>query len=53
MPRLEFAALIPKGDYVTVCMLGDDIDKDMVKAFLSSREVKQALPAHWQLPVDF
>jgi flavin-dependent dehydrogenase len=53
MPRLEFAAIIPKGDYVTVCMLGDDIDKDMVKAFLGSREVKQALPAHWQLPADF
>lgn len=53
MPRLEFAAIIPKGDYVTVCMLGDDIDKDMVKAFLTSREVKQTLPAHWQLPADF
>lgn len=53
MPRLEFAAIIPKGHYVTVCMLGDDIDKDMVKAFLTSREVKQALPAHWQLPADF
>jgi hypothetical protein len=53
MPRLEFAAIIPKGDYVTVCMLGEDIDKDMVKAFLGSREVKQALPAHWQLPTDF
>jgi flavin-dependent dehydrogenase len=53
MPRLEFAAIIPKGDYVTVCMLGDDIDKEMVREFLGSREVKQALPAHWQLPSDF
>ncbi|HEX9120885.1 MAG TPA: hypothetical protein VF840_10140 [Terriglobales bacterium] len=53
MKRLEFAALIPKGDYVTVCMLGDDIDKEMVNAFLTSPEVKEALPAHWRLPADF
>ncbi len=53
MARLEFAAIIPKGDYVTVCMLGEDIDKEMVQTFLTSREVKQALPAHWRLPVDF
>ena len=53
MPRLEFAALIPKGEYVTLCMLGDDIDKEMIKAFLTSREVKQTMPAHWQLPADF
>ena len=53
MKRLEFAALIPKGNYVTVCMLGDDIDKEMVNAFLNSPEVKQALPAHWRLPADF
>ncbi len=52
LPRLEFAALIPKGDYVTLCMLGEDIDKELVRAFLESREVKQCLPANWKLPVD-
>jgi flavin-dependent dehydrogenase len=30
IPRLEFAALIPKGDYVTLCLLGDDIDDELV-----------------------
>ncbi len=53
LPRLEFAALIPKGDYVTLCLLGDDIDKELVRAFLDSREVKQCLPANWQPPPDF
>ncbi|GAG26498.1 unnamed protein product, partial [marine sediment metagenome] len=30
LPRLEFAAIIPKGDYVSVCLLGEDIDKELV-----------------------
>lgn len=47
MPRLEFAALIPKGDYVTVCMLGDGIDREHAERFLSSPEVRQCLPADW------
>jgi len=44
IPRLEFAAIIPKGDYVTVCMLGDDIDTELVQAFLNAPEVKQCFP---------
>ena len=42
IPRLEFAALIPKGDYVTMAMLGDEIDDDLVKRFLDSPEVREA-----------
>ena len=53
VPRLEFAALIPKGDYVTGVMLGTDIDKPMVNAFFESPEVKSCLPADWELPKDF
>jgi flavin-dependent dehydrogenase len=44
LPRLEFAAIIPKGDYVTVCMLGEDIDNKLVESFLKSPEVKACLP---------
>ncbi len=44
LPRLEFAAIIPKGDYVTVCMLGEDIDNKLVESFLNSPEVKACLP---------
>jgi len=48
IPRLEFAALIPKGDYVTVCLLGDEIDNVLIDAFLGSPEVKQCFPPDWQ-----
>jgi flavin-dependent dehydrogenase len=48
IPRLEFAAVIPKGDYVTVCMLGDDIDHALVKAFLEAPEVRRCFPPDWQ-----
>lgn len=49
MPGLEFAAMIPKGDYVTICMLGEDIDKDLFETFLDAPEVKQVMPEGWQL----
>lgn len=44
IPRLEFAALIPKGDYVTLAMLGEDIDEKLVRQFLQSPEVQRAFP---------
>jgi flavin-dependent dehydrogenase len=48
VPRLEFAAIIPKGDYVTVCMLGENIDNALVKAFLDAPEVRACFPPDWQ-----
>jgi len=47
VPRLEFAAIIPKGDYVTMCMLGKDIDNQLVEAFVSAPEVQNAMPPDW------
>lgn len=44
IPRLEFAAMIPKGEYATICMLGKGIDKELVDSFLNSPEVKRCLP---------
>jgi len=44
IPRLEFAALIPKGDYVTLVLLGDDIDEDLMDQFFSSPEVQNCFP---------
>lgn len=49
IPRLDFAAIIPKGDYVTVCMLGDDIDSELVQSFLSTPEVKACFPHEMDL----
>lgn len=53
IPRLEFAALIPKGDYVTLCMLGHDLDNELIKAFVNSNEVRSCLPPDWEPPADF
>ena len=44
IPRLEFAALIPKGDYVTLCLLGDDIDEELMGRFFGSPEVRNCFP---------
>jgi len=44
LPNLEFGALIPKGEFVTACLLGRDIDDDLVRSFLSSPEVSSCFP---------
>lgn len=44
VPRLEFAAMIPKGDYITTAMLGHGIDADLVRTFLATEEVSRAFP---------
>ncbi len=44
IPRLEFAALIPKGEYVTVCVLGHEVDRELVDSFMTSPEVRSCLP---------
>ena len=49
IPRLDFAAIIPKGDYVTVCMLGEDIDKELIDSFLNAEEVKECFPPELDL----
>ena len=53
LPRLEFAALIPKGEYVTMVMLGAGIDKTLVEAFFSTPEVRKCFPSDWSPPADF
>jgi len=47
IPRLEFAALIPKGDYVTMCLLGEEIDNALGDVFASAPEVRAVMPAGW------
>ncbi|MHC4449206.1 MAG: NAD(P)/FAD-dependent oxidoreductase [Planctomycetota bacterium] len=48
LPRLEFAALIPKGDYVSVCLLGEEIDDELVRAFLAEPSVRGCFPDDWE-----
>ncbi len=47
IPGLEFAALIPKGDYVTMAMLGDDLDSAAGDTFASAPEVRAVMPPGW------
>ena len=47
LPRLEFAAVIPKGDYVTMCLLGEDIDSSLGDAFAATPEVRAIMPPGW------
>ncbi|HEX9799207.1 MAG TPA: hypothetical protein VGC00_03455 [Thermoanaerobaculia bacterium] len=44
LPRLEFGALIPKGDYVTACLLGREIDDELVRTFFAAAEVRACFP---------
>jgi flavin-dependent dehydrogenase len=44
IPRLEFAALIPKGEFATLALLGEDVDQALVEAFLAAPEVRQCFP---------
>lgn len=44
IPRLEFAAIIPKGEFVTMVMLGDEIDQELVHDFLTSPVVRKCFP---------
>jgi len=44
IPGLEFAALIPKGDFVTLCMLGDEIDDALIARFFAAEEFRQCFP---------
>ena len=47
IPRLEFAAIIPKGNYATVCLLGQEIDNDLLSSFLQAPEVRECFPPEW------
>jgi flavin-dependent dehydrogenase len=41
---MKFAAIIPKGTYVTVCILGQNIDHNTVNAFVDHPVVQSVLP---------
>jgi flavin-dependent dehydrogenase len=47
IPRLEFAAVIPKGDYVSMCLLGEGIDNSLAETFVESPQVRQFMPPDW------
>ena len=44
VPNIKFGALIPKGHYVTLVLLGNDINREVVNGFLETKEVKACFP---------
>jgi flavin-dependent dehydrogenase len=44
IPRLEFAAIIPKGEYASLCLLGDEIDDELMESFVEFPVVKHLMP---------
>jgi flavin-dependent dehydrogenase len=48
IPNLEFAAIIPKGSHATLVMLGREINRELIDAFLDSPVVQRCLPKECQ-----
>ena len=44
LPNVKFGAIIPKQNYVTLVLLGSDIDKEVVKQFVESKSVRDCFP---------
>ncbi len=44
LPQITFGALIPKYNYITLVLLGKDIDKDIVQNFINSHQVRSCFP---------
>lgn len=49
IPNVTFGALIPKENYVTLVLLGKDIDKEVVANFISAEQVKGCFPENLKL----
>ena len=54
IPGLDYAAIIPKGEYVTICLLSShgDLNAEAMKTFLDKPAVKRALPPDFS-PTQF
>lgn len=49
LPRITFGALIPKENYVTLVLLGEDINQDVVLNFLESEQVRSCFPSDFPI----
>ncbi|MGE5221653.1 MAG: NAD(P)/FAD-dependent oxidoreductase [Omnitrophica WOR_2 bacterium] len=48
IPGLDFAMIVPKGDFVSVSLLGKQIDDRLLQDFLTAPEVKSCFPEGWR-----
>ncbi|MBF0212246.1 MAG: hypothetical protein HQM00_01640 [Magnetococcales bacterium] len=51
VPGMKFAALTPKGHYVTFILLGDDVNEEVAKRVCHSPQVRELFPEGWEMPV--
>ncbi|MFC2117597.1 NAD(P)/FAD-dependent oxidoreductase [Bacteroidota bacterium] len=49
LPNIKFGALIPKSNYVTLVLLGSEINKEIVSLFIESDAVKGCFPKGFDL----
>lgn len=49
LPNIKFGALIPKQKYVTLVILGSDVDMDLVQQFIQSDAVKRCFPPGFEI----
>ena len=49
LPGIKFGALIPKGDYVTLVLLGSKIKRKMIDRFLNSESILACFPEGTEL----
>jgi flavin-dependent dehydrogenase len=47
--NIKFGALIPKGEYVTLVLLGAEINKEIVDSFINSKAVRDCFPTGMEL----
>ncbi len=48
---IKFASFIPKGDFLTICLVGKkDVDKAQLNKFLNQPRIQKMLPADWDDP---
>ncbi len=49
IPGLDYGAIIPKGDYITICLLSshEELHSDAMESFVNNPVVKRALPPNF------
>jgi flavin-dependent dehydrogenase len=51
LPHLKVASIIPKGDFVTVCLIGQALDRELIEAFFKNDAVRRCFSIPWK-PVE-
>ncbi|HHT9129770.1 MAG TPA: NAD(P)/FAD-dependent oxidoreductase [Candidatus Brocadiaceae bacterium] len=53
IPGIKFVSVIPKGDFITVSILGKEPNVEYTNAFLNHPEMRKMLPPDFKMPEKF